>query len=170
MSSEHNPFSYVCVVPLFAIATATTATSVFVVATTATAAIASAAASTTTHVTCHFGKLFVGSRTALYDFAHEVEVATCHGVVHVHHYCIGFYLYHTAVYSLTFGSHQWYNGSGNYALVIELAINLEDVFGKVEYMLVVVFAIGFGTRNGEIELIAFVQVAYLLFERIESET
>ena len=72
MSSEHNPFSYVCVVPLFAIATATAAASVVVVATTATAAIASAAASAAAHVACHFGQFFVGSRTALYDFAHEV--------------------------------------------------------------------------------------------------
>ena len=169
MSSEHNPFSYVCVVQLFAIATATAATSVFVVATTATAAIASAAASATTHVACHFGKLFVGSRTALYDFAHEVEVATCHGVVHVHYYCIGFYFYYATVYALTFGGHQRNDGTWHYVLGIKLALYLEDVLGEVEHVLVVVFAIGFGTRNGEVELIALVQIAHLLFERIEGE-
>lgn len=50
----------------------------------------------------HFLNFFVCSRTALGNLAHESQIFTGQRMVHIHHYCIGFYFNYTTIQALAF--------------------------------------------------------------------
>ena len=130
---------------------------------TSTTAVASTSASAAHH-TCHFGQFFVGGRTVFYYLTYEVQVAACQGMVHVHGYDIFLHFDHATVDVLAFGRDKWNDGTFYHAFAVKLAIYLEDMFGQVYHVLVVIVTISVGTGNGEVELVALLQVFHLVFE------
>ena len=90
-------------------------------------------------------------------------------MIHVHYYYIVLYFDYASVDTLAFRGHQGDYGAFYYAFAVELAFYLEDVFGEVDDMLLVILAVSLFGFDCKVEFIAFVQVFHLVLERFQCE-
>ena len=88
-------------------------------------------------------------------------------MIHVHYYYIVLYFDYASVDTLAFRGHQGDYGAFYYAFAVELAFYLEDVFGEVDDMLLVILAVSLFGFDCKDELIAFVQVFHQVYERFQ---
>jgi hypothetical protein len=78
-------------------------------------------------------------------------------------------LYHEAVHALALGIDKGNHVAGIDLLVVELAIDAEDVLINIDNILFVAVAIGLVLGEGKVEGVALLEVVELLLESLKSE-
>ena len=79
-------------------------------------------------------------------------------------------LAHTGIEALTLSIHQWNDSAFHNVLTVELAVNLESLFGQCHHLTLVINAISILLVNHEIESLASLQILDMLLKLRQCQT
>ena len=136
-------------------ASTTTTTTLVVIATIATAIVATATAST-----CGSGEgcdLFRCRFVYVNYLAAEMQSLASQRMVEVHYHDIILHFQYRAVHTVAIRIHHWDGITFLDHLGVEFTVHLEDILRKIQYVLLVIFAISLGWLDGEVERATYFQ-------------
>ena len=102
-------------------------------------------------------QLLVGGVAYQFHYTYVVQVFAGQRVVEVHEHLVVRDLQYRAVDAVAFGSHHGHGVALEYGLVVELAVDHENLFVELDHMLFVTFAESLVAGEHEVELVALFQ-------------
>ena len=113
--------------------------------------------------------LLIGSLAVLEHLALKLQRFACQGVVRVNRHTVFLNLQHLRHEALVVLAHQGDNGALEDVLVVEMAVDREDIAAQLVLTLRDVFAKSLGGLEGEVELCTLLHIHELLLESVECD-
>lgn len=144
--------------------TATAAAFTFAMSATAAFAAATATTAFTAHLVDEFLNFGIGGIAESNDLATEVEILACEGVIEVYYDLVFFYFEYDTLKAYAVSIDERKYGTGIYGILVETAVDLENLLVEFEYTFFHVRTVGFVLLQKEIKFLTFAESENLRFK------